>query len=61
MIMKNSYYNTPRKSDDCTYHSWADPIHLDDNHARFDVDDIVLTVSLVCIIVVAALAFAGII
>ena len=59
--MKTSYFQTPRRSEDCTYHSWADPIHIDDNHSRLDVDHIVLAVSLVCIVIVGTLALVGII
>ena len=57
--MKNSYYQTPRRSEDCTFHSWADPIHRDDNAGKHDPDTIVLTVAVLIIIFIGAMALAG--
>ena len=41
--MKNSYFNTPRRSEDCTFHSWADPIHYDEQPSwRKDPDTLIM-------------------
>lgn len=43
--MKNSYFNTPRRSEDCTYHSWADPIHYEEEPSwRKDPDTLIMAV-----------------
>ena len=57
--MKNSYYQTPRRSEDCTYHSWADPIHRDDLQPSSNPDWIVMLAVAFAAGALIALAFGG--
>lgn len=57
--MKNSYFQTPRRSEDCTFHSWADPIHRDDLPPQRDPDVIVTAGSVIALIAIAAMFIVG--
>lgn len=57
--MKQSYYTTPRRSEDCTYHSWADPIHVDDTSTQHDPDRVVVVTCIVIAIALVVFAAAG--
>lgn len=50
--MKQSYFNTPRTMDQCTFHGWADPIHIADEQHRpgLDVDSTIAGAVVACII-----------
>lgn len=50
--MKQSYFNTPRTMDECTFHSWADPIHIEDQQHKMGLDtDSMITGGVVAVIV----------
>ena len=53
--MKNSYFQTPRRSEDCTFHSWGDPIHYDDK-PQHDPDRLVVAA---CVAIFVALCVMG--
>ena len=36
--MKQSYFQTPRTLDQCTFHSWADPIHNMEEQSKIGLD-----------------------
>lgn len=36
--MKQSYFNTPRTLDQCTFHGWADPLHIEDKQHKLGLD-----------------------
>jgi hypothetical protein len=36
--MKQSYFRTPRTSEECTYHSWANPIHTQQGNESSGLD-----------------------
>lgn len=57
--MKRSYFETPRRSEDCTYHSWADPIIRDDGHNQRDVDMYVMVACAFMAGVLITMAIAG--
>lgn len=58
--MKQSYFTTPRRSEDCTFHSWADPIHRDEVPPAVDPDRIVMAGCVVVFCIIAALGFTGV-
>jgi hypothetical protein len=37
--MKQSYFRTPRTSEECTYHSWANAVHTESD--KLDPDSVV--------------------
>lgn len=57
--MKNSYFQTPRRSEDCTWHSWADPIHRDDVPSQNDPDRLVVAACVAIFAAVVVMALVG--
>lgn len=40
--MKTSYFTTPRRMDDATFHTWADPIERDPSGSSTHVADLLM-------------------
>jgi len=38
--MKQSYFQTPRTTEECTFHSWADPIQVGQPNQNTGIDQI---------------------
>ena len=50
--MKQSYFQTPRTTEECTFHSWADPIQVGqpNQNTGIDPDLLVTGISIACVI-----------
>lgn len=54
--MKASYFTTPRRMDDATFHAWADPIERDPSASGSHASDFVVALMAVAFIAWAVLS-----